>query len=195
MPAIHKSSAEDIYIFTRDCKSYETLEEIFPKQLNLQLEHDTALNLFADDFGPGVSRFRYALYAIREDKEGVRPIERDLLSVWLDPIMHCSSFEHWIVLHRRAKRIITNRLHSSIAGAIFGVPMILTANSYHKNRSVWEHSLCQRGVQWADEIPVGKLAHLMNYLGPIKKICGSSVFQKAIRVFVYRARYRYLAEK
>jgi hypothetical protein len=53
-------------------------------------------------------------------------------------------------IHALASRIITNRTHSSILGAILRKPTTLLGGSCHKDCGVWEHSLARRGAQWFD---------------------------------------------
>jgi hypothetical protein len=55
-------------------------------------------------------------------------------------------------IHLFARSITTNRLHSAIIGAIAGKPVTIGPGSYHKNRSVWQYSLAERGVRWVDAI-------------------------------------------
>jgi exopolysaccharide biosynthesis predicted pyruvyltransferase EpsI len=41
----------------------------------------------------------------------------------------------------RQKKIVTDRLHVSIACGLLGIPCEMKANSYHKNRSIYEESI------------------------------------------------------
>ena len=120
------------------------------------MDEDTAFALDPSDLirlsrAPARPRGRYDLIVSRKDDE--MPQERPGAlgrGVELDPALYATSFEHWIRIHLHAKTIVTNRLHSAILGAIYGIPVTLMPGSYHKNRSVWEFSLKCRGVEWAD---------------------------------------------
>ena len=102
----------------------------------------------------------YDLIVLREDPE--QPIRPTTGGMWtgpvesraitLDPAYAAINFRHWVRIHLYAKSIITNRLHSSIIGAVAGKPVTLGPGSYHKNRSVWEYSLANQGVHWTDSI-------------------------------------------
>jgi len=120
--------------------------------MELRLDHDTALQLTPEEALRGTSqRSRYTLFALRQDNEA--PREGDAArfdGVLLDPAMYARSFDHWVRLHALARRIVTNRTHSSVLGAVLGKPTTLLGGSYHKNRSIWEYSLRSRGVDWLD---------------------------------------------
>jgi exopolysaccharide biosynthesis predicted pyruvyltransferase EpsI len=188
---LEQASARRIVAFARDQASYEALAASFPG-LELRAEHDTALSLSRADLdGPCLPR-AFALCAIREDNESSPISNRDLLSLSIDPAKFCRSFNQWIALHRSARRIVTNRLHSAIAGVILGKPTVLLPNSYHKNRSVWEHSLRERGVVWSDELPLGPLPRVINAIAPLRRLVGSDVVQTALRVYLHQVRWRTL---
>ena len=70
----------------------------------------------------------------------------------LDPALYATSFEHWLRLHAGARQIISSRTHSAIAGSILGKPTIMLPGSYHKNRSIWEYVLKDRGVVWGETL-------------------------------------------
>lgn len=181
------SPARRVAVFARERVSYEALAMSFPG-IELHLDHDTALDLGRDDLdGPRLPR-EFVLHVIREDGESSRIRHRDLLSLSLDPARFCRSFDQWLVLHRSAKRIVTNRLHSAIAGAVLGKPTVLLPNSYHKNRSVWQQSLRERGVDWSDELPIGPLPRLVNAFAPLRRVLASGPAQTALRVYVHRLR-------
>ena len=148
---VPKSSAEEVIILARERPSFNALQDVLGTD-RVVLDHDTALYLEASDF-PHIthlmeSRGDYDFIAARVDAEGVG----DCPWISLDPVKVARSFDHWLAMHACARSIVTNRLHSSIIGSIFGVPTTLSSNSYHKARSVWEYSLEERGVMWADSI-------------------------------------------
>jgi hypothetical protein len=184
---LEQASAGRVVVFARDRVSYEALAGCFPA-LELRAEHDTALNLSQADLdGPRLPR-AFVLHVIREDNEASPVRERDLLSLSVDPAKFCRSFGQWVALHRSARRIVTNRLHSAIAGVILGKPTVLLPNSYHKNRSVWEYSLRARGVVWSEALPLGPMPRVINALAPLRRLMGSALAQTALRVYLHQVR-------
>jgi hypothetical protein len=147
-----------VVFFVREDSSFNALRRIRPDWLQVFRDHDTALHLDRGAFlslagCPDMSR--YYLNAMRHDNEapanGVVATARR--GVTLDPAHYASSFGHWLRLHAHATAIHTNRTHSAVAGAILGKPTWLSAGAYHKNRSIWEYSLRDRGVMWSDPSP------------------------------------------
>lgn len=180
---LNQARSREVYVLTRDQVSYSAVAGFVPDWVRLNQDHDTALNLVRSDLLSDNPRRAYALYAIREDKEGTTVKKRDLFVVWLDPARYCTSLDGWVRLHACAKRIVTNRLHSSIVGTILGIPTTLLPNSYHKNRAVWEFSLQQRGVQWMDGLPVRGLARAADTIPLIRRVLESYRLQSAVRSF------------
>jgi len=62
----------------------------------------------------------------------------------------CQTGHNWAQLHVYALEILTNRSHSAMLGAILGKKTKMFRGKYHKNRSIWEYSLKQRGVEWVE---------------------------------------------
>ena len=143
------------YFFARERRSLQFAQTQLGHCAQVALNEDTAFYLDAATILariPGAVRDRYDLVAVREDNEAVNMAGKpDLLRPVLDPARYALSFEHWLRLHAGARSIIANRTHSSICGAILGIPTTMFANVYHKNRSIWEVSLRQRGVKWMDD--------------------------------------------
>jgi len=154
--------AERVVLFARERMSYDLLRESAPSWVEVGLDVDTALHLTRDDFvtRAGMSRQSYNLLAVREDNEATAAeCNGHLDAVRIDPARYAHSFKHWLRLHAAAKQIVTNRTHSAIAGSVLGTPTTLMPGSYHKNRSIWEFALRERGVQWADtydQVPLGR---------------------------------------
>jgi hypothetical protein len=69
-------------------------------------------------------------------------------------------------IHAYADRIISNRLHSAIVGSVLGRPVDLLPGNYHKNRSIWEFCLSQRGVRWLDDFAPENVARPLGYWMP-----------------------------
>ena len=98
----------------------------------------------------------------REDREargGPRPPDRtnrDLSQVyaWTVAPEFCARVSTWLLLRalRAAAAVETDRLHITVAAALLGKPVRMHANSYYKNRAVYEMSLRERfpEVQWCD---------------------------------------------
>lgn len=190
---VNEAKSQDIFFHVRECVSYEAVVRNLPSFVTVVLEHDTALNLGREDFladrdeeedGTRYSgrRGAYTLYAIREDKEAQGRCRRDPFAVWLDPVKESRSFVEWVKLHQGARAIVTNRLHSAICGCVLGLPTTLVANSYHKNRAVWEFSLRGRGVKWLDRAENSIMGDLANRLGPTRWFFSRG----PVRRFIYR---------
>lgn len=149
--------AAEVHLCAREPTSAAFLAAHLPDGITLHTDHDTAFHLSpAEVLGLAglaeVPAGRYTLLVAREDVEAAaRPPGAPRDAVRLDPASHAVSFAHWLRLHAWARCIVSNRLHSAIAGVLFGKPTVLGGGSYHKNRSVWDYSLRDRGVAWADE--------------------------------------------
>lgn len=84
-------------------------------------------------------------------------LRRDGEALWADrpattdPATVCATPGEYLELAARYAEIVTDRLHFAIAGMIAGRRVTLVAGAYHKNRSVWEHSLQALGCGWADD--------------------------------------------
>lgn len=150
------SLADDkTYFFARELTTFEFMKKNFPK-LNVLIDHCPSLYLTGDDFTflSNVEGGSGRLFLMREDRERVENnkvwFEYDVEFNPVDPCVVCSSFEEWVNLHNSASHIITDRLHSAILGCVLGKKVTLMPNYYHKNRSVWEYSLKDRGVEWVE---------------------------------------------
>jgi len=167
-----------VYLFCREEPSYLTVKRIVPAHFEVLIDHDTALNLSAEDLTNIIPKGKNILYAIREDKEQQNFERLNLFNLWIDPIKLCASFDDWIALHANAKKIVTNRLHSSILGTILGKSVTLLPNSYYKNRSVWEYSLKCKGVIWQNTIDISPLASILMRSKPYKWVGNSYKVKK-----------------
>lgn len=180
---IQKPRAEKVYIFCRERYSYDIMKRMLPGWVELGLDHDTALNLTPSDLSPHEVA-GYTLYVIRRDKEASGNSVLDLTVPWMDPAIDTPKFEDWLRVHARAGRIVSNRLHSAIVGSILGKPTTIIANSYMKNRAVWEFSLQERGVQWLDDVPdVSLLGKLVNKVEPMRRAFSSKRGKKFVQRF------------
>lgn len=177
--------AERVIVFARDKTSFEVLTKVTGEKSELYLDHDTALNLETGDILKTKIDAKYVLYAIRDDKEAINIPKRNNLWVWVDPVSAKAdlNLKQWIFLHSRAKKIITNRLHSAILGTVLDIPVTLMPNSYHKNHSVWEYSLADRGVMWQEKISNDKVGASLNATPVLSKFLSSHIFQRALKLY------------
>jgi exopolysaccharide biosynthesis predicted pyruvyltransferase EpsI len=159
--ALHEIRARRIVFFARERRSLEVLHDLALGGVELALDHDSAFHLDQTTVLElaGLDRVpaaRYDLTAYRDDDEQrVDASGARARGVILDPAYAAGTFAHWLRIHLFARTLLTNRLHSGIAGALLGKPVTIAPGAYHKNRSIWEFSLAQRGVQWTDGIQVG----------------------------------------
>lgn len=153
-----KLLSAEIHFFARETTSANLLAQILPSRVALHLDHDTAFHLPKDEL-LALSRLRetpegrYRLLVSREDDEapsGSLIAGKDVIQ--FDPANSALTFSHWLRIHAFASHIISNRLHSAIVGTLLGKSVELLPGNYHKNRSVWEFSLKQRGVKWCERI-------------------------------------------
>lgn len=163
-----------IVFFARERTSYDFIKANFYS--HTYLDHDTSLWLSKEDtlfrkflrsFVPNIEiGSKPDVVFLRADVEKTPPpsIREDHAVVcdpvlfyrqrpcplkWISPRSRLAE-RKWLRLHLEASRITTNRLHSAIFGTILGKDVELFRNSYHKNRSVWEYSLKDRGVKWIE---------------------------------------------
>ncbi len=182
-----KIICKECFIFTREITSFNNLKKVLPRQMVLDYDHDTALNLDEFDILKQRKVDNFVFYAIRNDKESSNDKSYfvSFPSLFFDPISYCRSFDDWVSVHSKAKKIITNRLHSSILGSILGKPTVLLPNSYHKNHSVWDFSLQQRKVKWMDALPSYEEIKLNPLLKKLqRKLTKSYKVQSCLR-FIY----------
>ena len=157
----------ELLFFARENVTHDTLARLgqVTNGATLCTDHDTAFALSESDILKlaeldGMPGGKYDLIVVREDPE--QPVQPEARGgakkatsgsrVVLDPAYIANSFRHWLRIHLYARSVTSNRLHSAILGAIIGKQVTLGPGSYHKNRSVWEYSLANRGVAWADSL-------------------------------------------
>lgn len=146
---VRAAAGKEFHFFAREHVTHDLMAPVTAGAA-LHLNDDTAFYM------PGSvllqhrpRRTTYNLLALRRDPEAPDTRQGTLRGwVRLDPAYFGRSFGHWVEMHARARRIITNRTHSTIAGCILGAPTTMLGNAYHKNRSIWEYSLARRGVAW-----------------------------------------------
>jgi len=139
--------------FAREQTTYDIMKKHYD---NVYLDHDTSLHLHRDDpyfidFVKNLEiREDFSLLSLRSDGESSKrlpkTVKKEDFDVVIDPCRH----KRWPRLHMHASRIVTDRSHSAIIGAILGKDTSIFAGAYHKNRSIWKYSLKQRGVKWIE---------------------------------------------
>jgi len=181
--------AERLVVWTREPTSFDLVTRTAPDWIELGLDWDTALHLDRETYlaRSGPVPATYDLLGIREDNEVFRGREfSQFEGVLLDPALYADSFEHWLRLHAGARRIITSRTHSAIAGAILKKPTIILPGSYHKNRSIWEYVLAERGVVWGENLEAPSFARRAKSLLR-NKVLSLSRFSYKVNRFTMRA--------
>jgi exopolysaccharide biosynthesis predicted pyruvyltransferase EpsI len=112
--------------------------------IQLFLEHDTALSLTTEDLPVETIDQDYNLLCFRGDRESANPyIEQDVsgpIKVQ-DISVSTSSFTEFVNVASGSKHIYTDRLHGAILGSILKKDVTFYENSYHKSRGVYEYSL------------------------------------------------------
>jgi len=143
---------DNMTFFTREKTSFKIMQEY---SHHIRIDHDTALCLRHGDgylmrlVGELEPRNDVSLLVLRSDDErGTIPesINRGDFDIVEDPCRH----GQWAQDHMHAKRIVANRSHSAIMGAILGKDTSIFAGAYHKNKSIYEYSLKEMGVHWLE---------------------------------------------
>jgi exopolysaccharide biosynthesis predicted pyruvyltransferase EpsI len=180
----YKASFKRFFLFAREKTSFDLVNKIraLPRKAEVVLEHDTALNLLREDvLTENVERKGPVCYAIRHDKERPEGQGFNYLS-WIDPIDISDTFEQWVRFHARSNALVTNRTHSTILGTILGIPTTMLPNGYHKNRSIWEHSLSERGVQWRESIDCPRINRTIEKDAFLRSIFTSRKYRKLLKI-------------
>ena len=68
-----------------------------------------------------------------------------------DPAAMTSSWQEYVSLAARYQHVITDRLHFAIGALLAGREATLLANSYPKNRSIYDAWLANIGCKWLDD--------------------------------------------
>jgi len=143
---------DNMMFFARERLSFEIMQEY---SVDVRLDHDTALCLrYGDGYlkrlvGELKPKQGASLLVLRSDDEkGIIPesINVNDFDLVVDPCLH----GEWAQDHMHAKRIVTNRSHSAIMGAILLKDTSIFAGAYHKNRSIYKYSLEAMGVKWLE---------------------------------------------
>jgi len=149
----------EVHFFARESTTKRYFDMLTHGAVQMHLDHDTAMHLTQSEvLALGhlseLPRGRYLLMVARQDNEApATGIEARRNVVTMDPAYYARSFPHWIRIHAHAQRIVSNRLHSAIVSCLLRRPIEVLGGAYHKNRSIWEYSLRERGVQWLEVLP------------------------------------------
>ncbi len=131
------------FIYARDPGSLE----FCPRA---ELSHDLALALRMNVFPHRESR-EHGLF-LREDVETQQAGRPNIGDPATLPRLASHPGQNYLQHASMYRSITTDRLHFAIAGLLVGAKVTLLPNSYHKNRSVFAHSLEAFGCLWAETI-------------------------------------------
>ncbi len=147
-----KDVGNNFIFFARERTTYKFMKENF--DFKVYLDVCPSLHLEKENFiiPPESIGEKYKILVFRKDKYEKVDLPKEInifdYDIVCDPADQTDSMKEWLGIHCRAHTIVTNRLHSAILGMLLGKNVTLFANNYHKNRSVWEYCLKQRGVKW-----------------------------------------------
>uniref|UniRef100_A0A6M3M021 Putative polysaccharide pyruvyl transferase family protein n=1 Tax=viral metagenome TaxID=1070528 RepID=A0A6M3M021_9ZZZZ len=138
--------------FARERTTFDIMQDYCT---DVRLDHDTALHLrYGDGYmqrlvGDLKPRKDFSLLVLRRDMERDQVpscVKMEDFKIVEDPCWH----KEWAKVHMHASRIVSNRSHSAIMGAVLGKDTSIFAGSYHKNRSIYDYSLKDMGVKWLE---------------------------------------------
>jgi hypothetical protein len=127
----------NVTVFCRERTSYDGVCKLVPKPENIFLDEDLAFHL---DISPWKRPGQGELNCFRTDNESrFRRLPRPNFDI----SKMGREFHHTLLLDLLANfaTIHTDRLHVMIAGAMMGKKVCVFDGTYHKNRSVYEHSI------------------------------------------------------
>jgi hypothetical protein len=172
-PILRDREARELVFFAREKVTEANLRRVpgAREGVVVSLDHDTAFHLSVDEIlglagrtESDLARGSYRLSVCREDPESAGSSFGSLSEVVLDAAYFAQSFEQWLAVHIEARSVTSDRLHSAIVSSLLGKPVTLLPGSYHKNRSVFEQSLRDRGVIWKEPGPRGPEPALLRRL-------------------------------
>jgi len=143
---------KNMVFYARENTTYDYMKRL---GVTLRRDHDTAFALEKGDRGltpllDGNPLKPFKLAAIREDPESPDSLPESVDLDYYDVVIDPCQTKNWGPLHLYATEILTNRSHSAILGAILGKKTKMFKGSYHKNKSIYDYSLKQMGVEWID---------------------------------------------
>jgi len=163
---IFRKRKNHFILFCREKYSYELLQSFnLPTNTEVHLADDTAFYLSKEDFHARDEK--YDIVCPREDKESPEA-SRNLFykryknntidlrhteeKVFIGDISFFP-FSAWVNLIEGSRRVYTDRLHVAILSAILGKETYFYPNVYHKNKGVYEYSLCRYpNVRFVDSV-------------------------------------------
>jgi len=156
-PELFLTAKQEVHLFCRERYSYDLLKSLsFPKNVHVNLSHDTAFYLSKKDFQ--ARRGAYDLICFRTDaresllfqktrdldvlqKTGPRDLRKSQKRVFVGDIQSLPNFREFLELIEGSRKVCTDRLHVAILSAILGKDTTLYSDSYYKNKGVYEYSL------------------------------------------------------
>lgn len=139
--------------FAREQTTYDIMQDYCS---DIRLDHDTGVHLKLGDGYLEVltrklkSRADHSLLVLRKDIEKPQNLPKIINVKSFTKVLDPCLTDDWAKLHMHASKIVSNRSHSAIMGAILGKDTSIFAGSYHKNKSIWEYSLKDLGVRWIE---------------------------------------------
>jgi hypothetical protein len=130
----------NVTVFCRERTSYDAAQKLAPHPENIFLDHDLAFQI---DVSPWKKSGQGELNCFRTDNES--RLHR-LPKPNFDISKMGREYHHTLLLDMIAnfETINTDRLHVTIAGAMLGKKVRAFEGTYHKIRSVYEHSLREK---------------------------------------------------
>lgn len=127
-------------VFCREGVSYTAVKYSLP-EAEVFLWHDCAFYVQIPPSLPSHNIELGELRAFRTDIESTsHQVPKDNRDLSLEGYA-MSSLDNMFGVLKGYKRVVTDRLHIAIAGALLGCEIELYPNSYYKNRAVYEYSL------------------------------------------------------
>jgi len=153
-PKLFLTAKQTIHLFCREKYSYNLLKSMkLPENVHVSLSCDTIFYLSKKDFN--ARQGIYDLICFRTDHEsavfqkarellrkiGTTDLRRSEKRVFMGDISNMPNFRDFVDLVEGSRSVYTDRLHVAILAAILDKDTTLYANSYYKNKGVYEYSL------------------------------------------------------
>jgi len=146
---------ENLIFFAREKTTLNFMRENF--NFRIYLDDCPSLHLTEEDiyeFSPTtIENPKLSYLFLRSDEfEKIDKLPKNIklnsFHTICDPADEAVTFQDYLNYHIQPRKITTNRCHSAILGMILGKKVFMFRNNYHKNRSIWEYSLRDKGVKW-----------------------------------------------
>lgn len=155
-PEILKDVKQEVHLFCREYISYSLLKNMqLADNIKIYLSDDTSFFLNKEDFmyiNKNNAKRDYVLLGFRNDKESNESLDirKTLNDIFIDHDIDIVNggdislnypFEDFLKIISNSKIVITDRLHIGILSSILEKPVFLLANSYFKNKAVYDYSI------------------------------------------------------